>query len=84
MVSVRYLPGHCYRVDDVTMKSVVALDGPFCSDISSMWSHIAGWEVVAALGFITFAWTSVSIARYYFMAKLAQHAKEYRELLRDD
>ncbi len=43
---------------------------------SNLWDHINGWEVVLAAWGIIAGWAAVSVAHYYFMAKIAGHIRE--------
>jgi hypothetical protein len=45
---------------------------PFPACNSSLWNHINGWEVVVAVLLIMASWAATSIARMYFMLRIAQ------------
>lgn len=59
------------------MRTVIAEPFPGCN--SPLWQHINGWEVVVAVLLIMGAWTATSIARMYFMWRIAQTSKCGRE-----
>lgn len=45
---------------------------------SPLWDRIDGWEVVVAVMLIVTAWTTVQVARVYFMAVVARIGNEPR------
>lgn len=54
------------------MIHLADLPAPTCPNDPAMWSHINGWEVVAAIMVIAVSWAAVSVARFHYMAVLGQ------------
>jgi hypothetical protein len=48
---------------------------------SDLWSHINGWEVVAAVFFIITGWAVTSVARMYFMWRIAESRPVVKKLV---
>lgn len=51
---------------------------PFPGCNSSLWAHVNGWEVVAAVCLIMASWTATSVARMYFMTRIAEAKGRHR------
>jgi hypothetical protein len=60
------------RPKEHPMWHATLADPTFPACHSNLWEHINGWEVVAAVLLIMASWTTTSVARMYFMWRVAQ------------